>query len=116
MARCCRRIFTSSKMGIGENHMMNQEACQYLMMGSGEDLIVVDNTNTQIWEMEPYVKLAKKYGYKVVVVEVPHPPAEVAAERNSHGVPVEIIQRMIDRWEAKLPADWNDHAVRKVGE
>lgn len=100
---------------IAENHTANQASCEYLMK-FGEPLIVIDNTNTQVWEMAPYVKLAKKHGYKVVITEVPHPPVEVAAERNSHGVPVEAIRRMIDRWESKLPGDWSDHAVRKMGE
>ena len=36
--------------------------------------IVVSNTFTMEWEMEPYYELAKKYGYKVfsIIVENRH--------------------------------------------
>jgi predicted aldo/keto reductase-like oxidoreductase/predicted kinase len=34
-------------------------------MGRGEPVVIVDNTNTQAWEMKPYVLSAKKHGYSV---------------------------------------------------
>ena len=32
-------------------------------------VIIVDNTNTQMWQMKPYVELAQKYGYDVEIKE-----------------------------------------------
>jgi predicted kinase len=60
--------------------------------------IVVSNTFTQEWEMEPYFKLAKKYGYTVfsVIVENRH------GGKNEHGVPEEKVQVMKDRFQIKL--------------
>jgi predicted kinase len=60
--------------------------------------IVVSNTFTQEWEMQPYYDLAKQYGYMVftVIVENRH------GGENQHGVPSEAIQRMKDRFEIKL--------------
>ena len=60
--------------------------------------IVVSNTFTQEWEMEPYFKLAKKYGYTVfsVIVENRH------GCKNEHGVPEEKVQVMKDRFQIKL--------------
>lgn len=60
--------------------------------------IVVSNTFTQEWEMEPYFKLAKKYGYTVfsVIVENRH------GGENEHGVPEEKVQIMRDRFQIKL--------------
>jgi len=62
-------------------------------------IVICDNTNTQKWEFEPYVRVARKEGYIVVFVKLDHPSAFVCAERNTHGVPMDAIQRMIERWE-----------------
>ncbi len=60
--------------------------------------IVVSNTFTQEWEMEPYFKLAEKYGYKVfsLIVENRH------GGENQHGVPSDKVQVMKDRFQVKL--------------
>uniref|UniRef100_A0A8C9YUW6 NEDD4 binding protein 2-like 2 n=1 Tax=Sander lucioperca TaxID=283035 RepID=A0A8C9YUW6_SANLU len=34
-------------------------------MHDGRSPIIIDNTNTQAWEMKPYVKMALERGYKV---------------------------------------------------
>ena len=60
--------------------------------------IVVSNTSTEEWEMEPYFKLAKEYGYTVfsIVVENRHRGV------NQHGVPEEKLEQMRNRFEIKL--------------
>lgn len=60
--------------------------------------IAVSNTFTQEWEMEPYFKLAEKYGYKVfsLIVENRH------GGENTHGVPPEKVEVMKKRFEIKL--------------
>lgn len=60
--------------------------------------IVVSNTFTQEWEMEPYFELAKKYGYTIfsVIVENRH------GGKNVHGVPDDKLQIMKDRFQIKL--------------
>ena len=60
--------------------------------------IAVSNTFTQEWEMEPYLELAKTYGYKVfsIVVENRH------GGINQHGVPEEKLEQMKNRFEIKL--------------
>jgi predicted kinase len=60
--------------------------------------IVVSNTFTQEWEMEPYFKLAKEYGYAVftIVVENRH------GGNNVHDVPEDKIEQMCNRFEIKL--------------
>ena len=60
--------------------------------------IVVSNTSTQEWEMEPYFNLAKEFGYTVfsVVVENRH------GGINQHGVPQDKLQMMKDRFDIKL--------------
>lgn len=60
--------------------------------------IIVSNTFTQEWEMEPYYKLASAWGYKVfsIIVENRHGGVNV------HNVPEGVLQAMKDRFEVKL--------------
>ena len=60
--------------------------------------IVVSNTFTQEWEMEPYYKLAESYGYRVfsLIVENRH------GGENLHNVPEDKIEVMRKRFEVKL--------------
>jgi predicted kinase len=62
------------------------------------DTIVVSNTFTQEWEMEPYIEMAKEWGYSVftIVVENRH------GGKNVHGVPDDKLEIMRNRFEIKL--------------
>jgi predicted kinase len=60
--------------------------------------IVVSNTFTQEWEIEPYFELAKEYGYKVFVVIVENRHNGV----NVHNVPEDKIEQMKNRFNIKL--------------
>ncbi len=89
-------IFDGSK--IAENHRLNQMAGKF-SMENGAAAIVVDNTNTEMWHMEPYIKLAEEYGYKLVLVDIPWVSPEMCAEQNTHGVRLSGIQAMGERWQ-----------------
>lgn len=67
-------------------------------MSSSIPKIAVSNTFTQEWEMNPYLDLAKQFGYMVftVVVENRH------GGKNVHGVPNDKIELMKNRFEIKL--------------
>lgn len=67
-------------------------------MTDGEETIVVHNTFTQEWEMQPYFAMAELYNYKVVtlIVENRH------GSKSVHNVPEETIQKMKDRFEVVL--------------
>jgi predicted kinase len=71
--------------------------------------VIVHNTFTQRWEMEPYLRLAKKRGYRVTVVSLFDGGCtnEELAARNEHGVPLGGIVAMRDRWEH----DWKNGNV-----
>lgn len=75
----------------------------------GLETMVVDNTNTTVVEMAPYVALAAAYGYAVEIVRVVCDPA-VAAARNTHGVPERAVRAMAERLERTfqegLPPFW----------
>jgi predicted kinase len=60
--------------------------------------IVVSNTFTQEWEMQAYMDLANKYGYRVttLIIENRH------GGSNIHGVPDDKLEIMRNRFEIKL--------------
>ena len=60
--------------------------------------VVVDNTNTQLWEFAQYVEFAERNGYDVNVVRLKVDP-DVAAKRNVHGVPKETVLKMQNRFQ-----------------
>jgi predicted kinase len=57
-------------------------------------IVIVANTFSRNWEMDPYKKMASEYGYDVNVIECQNNFG------STHNVPEEIVQRTRDRWEA----------------
>ena len=70
----------------------------YLSMAHNCTKIVVSNTFTQEWEMQPYFDLAEKYGYRVYSLVVENRHGGV----NEHGVPEEKLVQMKNRFNIKL--------------
>jgi predicted kinase len=68
------------------------------VMKEGHPKVIVSNTFTQEWEMEPYFLLAEELGYQVfsIIVENRH------GGKNLHGVPQESLDKMKNRFEIKL--------------
>jgi len=72
----------------------------------GDTLIVVDNTNIQRWEWEPYLRMAESVGATVEHVDLYDGGGlsdEELAKRCKHGVPVHVIARYRRRYEACVP-------------
>lgn len=76
-----------------------------MAMRSGTSPIAIDNTNLTVQEARPYVEAALKYGYQVKFMDVGTGglSAEELAKRNTHDVPVEAIQKMIEKYNATGP-------------
>lgn len=92
--------FDGSKIKLAHNYCQSQTGA---WMGSnGEqvnvDRIVVSNTFTQEWEMQPYFEMAEKYGYRVYSLIVENRHGGV----NEHGVPEEKLKQMKNRFEFSL--------------
>jgi predicted kinase len=87
--------FDSSK--IKEAHNYCQFRCSERMRQQ-KAKIVVANTFTQEWEMQPYFEMAERYNYRVhsVIVENRH------ESENIHGVPADKLKQMKKRFEIKL--------------
>ena len=65
---------------------------------SNVSVLVVDNTNTRLWEFEEYVKISKETHSSLTVVRKSISP-EIAHFRCIHNVPLETIKRMENRFE-----------------
>ena len=71
-------------------------------MLESDSVLVVDNTNTQLWEMSPYIQIAAAYGFSVEVIRCKCDTAKAAA-RNTHGVPAKAVEAMAARMQSPLP-------------
>jgi len=95
-------IYRFKIQDLPKNHGKNQAVFEDLCKKSVE-CIVCDNTNMRHWEMEPYIKAAKEFGYNVHVVLVGVPRDEShqieCSKRNKHGVSLEVIKKMAAKFE-----------------
>lgn len=77
-----------------------------------EELVVVNNTNTSLVEIAPYMAAAQAYGYEANSICLRINP-QIAAARNTHGVPLATVEKMAERLEQTLKTlpPWWDHQV-----
>jgi predicted kinase len=69
-------------------HAWCQKKCRKAME-EGDPNIIVSNTNVEKWMFEPYLELAKEFGY-VVQYLIVHTPGQ----QNIHECPEEKVQEM----------------------
>ena len=91
---------------LSEAHEWAQNWC--LDELENDHSVVVSNTFSRIWEMQPYLDIAKEFNCKLTVLtcEGNHSEAGMStkgANGNTHNVPEETIQKMRTRWE-KYPS------------
>jgi predicted kinase len=82
---------------LKEAHAWCQNAVN-VWMRSGLPKVIVSNTFTQEWEMQPYFDLAKEHGYQVYSLIVENRHGGVS----EHNVPQESIDRMHNRFQVQL--------------
>ncbi len=83
-----------------ENHLA-YKACESQTeahMKLEVEKIILDNTFTMDWEMEPYHKMASIYGYFVFVLTVENRHDG----KNIHSIPEEHIERMRQKFRVHL--------------
>lgn len=84
----------------GWNHNRTFQA-----LSRGYSPVIIDNTNTQMWEMKPYAMMATDYGY---IIEILEPDThwcfhdKELVKRNTHGVSKAKIQEMLVRYEKNI--------------
>ena len=81
--------FDPAKLKQAHNWCKSQTEID-LMFGKS---VIVSNTFTQKWEIEPYIQLGKKYGADITIKKA------TGNYQNVHGVPAEALEKMRQRWE-----------------
>jgi adenylate kinase len=77
-------------------------------IGAANPDIVVDNTNTTVMEISPYMLAAAAYGLEAEVITVKCDP-RVALDRNTHGVPWEAQCDLLANLNARELPPWWKH-------
>ena len=88
------------EFNFAENHLAYKQ-CQNQTEKAMQDeieKIILHNTFTLDWELEPYFKLAKDYNYQVFVTTVEN----YHDGKNQHGVDDEQLTKMASKYKIKL--------------
>lgn len=89
---------------LGEYHGKNLQAFKR-DIDEEIPIVICDNTNLAAWEYEKYLEYAKNKGYEVISVTIEdEEEAEFYFKRNTHGVPIEAIQKMKEKFEKETPS------------
>ena len=83
-----------------KNHLAYQQCEEKTEaeMKKGTSKIFIHNTFTIDWEMEPYLKMAGQYNYRVHVATVENYHGNL----NIHGTTQDQLQKMADKYKVKL--------------
>ena len=76
---------------LGMAHDICKARANHTLMIGGS--VVVSNTFTQQWEMQPYLDMARKYGAQIEIITATGDYGSI------HNVPDNVIQAMRERWE-----------------
>lgn len=101
-------IYEFNREKLGEAHKQCMQIFLHAVI-SGQPLIVVDNTNIRFWEFAGYLQVGNAMLYEVEIIRIIADP-EIAAARNTHGVPAGAIKHMHKRIEG-VPAPWSEALI-----
>lgn len=102
-----RGVYQYDVSKISDAHTFNQQRA-FEAMRRGVSPVIIDNTNTQIWEMRSYGMVGAQFSYIIEVLEPDTPWAFNWREldrRNTHRVPQEKLREMLSRYERNITAD-----------
>lgn len=88
-------------------HRWNQERVKRACT-QGLSPIIVDNTNIEIWEMQPYLLDGLQNGYIIEVIEMNTPWAKKPNQlfrKNKHGVPLITIKKKLANYSEGMTGD-----------
>ncbi len=95
---------------LNKAHGWNFRRMMYAV-AQGYETIIIDNTNTTVWEFENYVHYAVLHDFEVEIFDL-NPTsldaAIAAAQRNIHHTPLWKCLQQWDRFEKKLPDTFNE--------
>lgn len=85
---------------FNENHKAYAQCLKQTedAVSKGTTKVIVHNTFTMEWEIEPYMALTKKYTLQIFVLTVEH----YHTHKNKHGISEEQIKKMAEKYQVKL--------------
>lgn len=103
---------------LSEAHAWNEGRALEAFQG-GITPVFIDNTHVARWEARFYLVYGLRYGYQVVFLEPQtkwwlERDLKEMAKRNSHGVTLEKLERMLSNWEDDFTVQNVMWAQRKV--
>nr|XP_047904042.1 uncharacterized protein LOC106041122 isoform X4 [Anser cygnoides] len=107
---------------LGDAHDWNQKRAKQAME-QGRSPVIIDNTNTQAWEMKPYVEVALEKGYRVEFHEPdtwwkfdPEELEKGIILKKNHGHPLaKAKQRKKQRRSNKMKGNHTEIMKKKLG-
>lgn len=90
-------VFDRNLLGVA--HEWNQKRANEELQ-KGTNPVIIDNTNLEAWEIQPYVMMALRHNYSVELIEPDTPWREdvrVLSQKNIHRVPREKIREMLEK-------------------
>ncbi|XP_068281500.1 uncharacterized protein [Nyctibius grandis] len=114
--------YTYNAAQLGDAHEWNQKRAKQAME-QGKSPIIIDNTNTQAWEMKPYVEVALEKGYRVAFHEPDtwwkFDPEELEKEvilKKNHGRPLtKAKQRKKRKRSKKMKGNHTEMTKKMLG-
>lgn len=94
-----------TKKTLEQSHnLCQQKITEY--MQQNEPVIINRNTNMTVWETSQYLKIAAKYGYTVIILDIDRNlilKPEVLAVTNSKGLDQRYMKNRLKQWEHVYP-------------
>ena len=98
---------------LGEAHAICFNTYVENLMSEVADVIYVDNTNCNLWEISPYIQTAHKFGWDVKIIEILCDIQE-AYERTIHQVPLHSVEAQEKALHFnQIPPFWANITVEK---
>ncbi|KPJ06759.1 NEDD4-binding protein 2-like 2 [Papilio machaon] len=95
------------KTKLQDAHIWNRSKARSAM-NRGVSPVIIDNTNVEPWEMEPYLRDGVNNGYLIEIVEPNTHWAKKAnqlSRKNVHNVPLHTIKRMLSNFQDGITAE-----------
>jgi len=91
-------VYNFNAEKLKDAHHWCQDQCRRMLPYG---TVIVSNTFTCRWEMQPYIEMAEQLGVEVEIIDMFDGGCsnEQLAERNVHGVTIDTIAKMRDRYE-----------------
>jgi len=105
--------FKPSEIGEAHQDCFRRFSARLGGINKADTLIIIDNTNTRLWECAPYVLAAETEGHDVELISIrPKFRDDLMAmwERNTHGVDWPLQVAMNERFEL-APPHWNETTI-----